>query len=272
MVTLLNQSEYLMKGMWYGEIQNTNVAQLRELILNNNANERELVINLVEVFKLGDFSLKNILINLMNTTKDESVLNLCIRAFSSIATAKDIHGIDNFVFLENASDNAVSTFLSCTDDFLSYEIVPHLLALLEIWEDIDNIDIQIRDSLETMLGFRDELGEDAELDEIGNYYLEYIESEEINLNAYYYDKKLFFPGNLTKPLLECATSARYLRKKLKTYTIPSLLSIWSGKKCPVEYHTLVTDELYRDTLNYVQTLSEMEWELGKKYFYGHLIQ
>lgn len=50
-----------------------------------------------------------------------------------------------------------------------------------------------------------------------------------------------------------------------------MLSIWSGVKCPVEYYTLVNDKLMRDVIDYVKQLSEMNWERGCKYFYGHKI-
>ena len=61
--------------------------------------------------------------------------------------------------------------------------------------------------------------------------------------------------------------SRHLGKDL----IPTLLSIWSGIKCPVEYNTVVNEEKFKQLLSYVEGLSEMDWRSGGKYFYGHLI-
>ena len=45
--------------------------------------------------KKGDFSVKPLLIELMNQTKDESVLNLCIRLFCSVCTNEDLRDVSN---------------------------------------------------------------------------------------------------------------------------------------------------------------------------------
>ena len=49
---------------------------------------RENVLLIAETLKKGDFTVKNLLIDLMNQTKDEAVLNICIRLFCSVCTLR----------------------------------------------------------------------------------------------------------------------------------------------------------------------------------------
>lgn len=41
-------------------------------------------------------------------------------------------------------------------------------------------------------------------------------------------------------------------------TIPSILSIWSGIKCPVQYGTIITDEKYRELMSHIDSLTKKE--------------
>ena len=54
-------------------------------------------------------------------------------------------------------------------------------------------------------------------------------------------------------------------------TIPSVLSIWSGIKCPIQYDTIITNEKNRELMSYIDVLTKKEWKIGKKYFYGHVV-
>lgn len=44
---------------------------------------------------------------------------------------------------------------------------------------------------------------------------------------------------------------------------------WSGEKVPGDYHTVITNENYKDYVSYVKGLANKKWEKGQKYFYGH---
>ncbi|MCL2385936.1 MAG: Imm47 family immunity protein [Defluviitaleaceae bacterium] len=252
--------------MWYGEVEKVNPTEIKKLIFDESINEEELIFNLVDLFKLGDFSLKPLLVQLMNSTGDDEVLQLCIEIFSSIATHEDIRDSDNFIFLLNASTDTLKTFTARASDFLSYEIVPYLLVLLEEWTGNYQVEAMIRDALAEILGAV--LGDDVTFEDIGNYYLGIENSRS---TSYFYEQKPSFAGDLTKIIQQRAMSAMYLNEPFKMYTIPSLLSIWSGKKCPLEYETIVTNQVVKEILDYTESLSKMEWERGKKYFYGHIV-
>lgn len=120
-----------------------------------------------------------------------------------------------------------------------------------------------------MLNYSDTLDEKAPVDELGNLYLDYIKGTDTD--KYYYYMEPVFPGTLAKKLVEKAVISLKNKDTLKTNVIPSLLSVWSGVKCPVEYNTIVTDEKFKDVLNYIDVLSKMDWEMGRKYFYGYSI-
>ncbi|MBG9814555.1 hypothetical protein ABD68_24275 [Bacillus endophyticus] len=88
---------------------------------------------------------------------------------------------------------------------------------------------------------------------------------------YYYNGEPIFPGNLTKSLVQRAFTAREQNTPVKMERIPILLSVWSGKKCPVQYEILVDEEVFQQLTDYINTLSERSWERGRKYFYGHIV-
>lgn len=265
----MNEKNNIMHtGIWYGEIiDNTNIEELWNKV-NKEENEIDKLLLVIELLKLGEFSAKPLLIKIMNESNDSVVINLSVRVFCSIAQHEDIHNIKNLSLLSGANDEVARLFASCSKYTLSYEVVPYLLAMLEEWEDTD-VEIVIRDSLEWMLGYQQVIEESATIDEIGEFYIN--KNREIDVEKYYYEGQLAFPGILTKRLLDACVLSRTYGKCLKQSIIPKMLSIWSGIKCPVEYNTIVDDEIMRKVFDYVKQLSKMNWEKGCKYFYGHKI-
>ncbi|MDR2889381.1 MAG: immunity 47 family protein [Lachnospiraceae bacterium] len=256
----------LMPGMWFGEKKNEKEISHMKANMQNIKSDQELVLSIVEILKSGDFSVKKNLIELMNSTKEENVLNLCIRVFCSIATHDELTN-DNLAFVDEASDFALLTFASYAPNTLSYHIVPYLLALLEDWEYTDSdVEEALKDSLNGMLGYYNILGEDAETEEIGEYYLN--DTDHIDEKIYYYGQKPVFPGELTKELVEKAYISLNSGKAMDMFIIPSLLSIWSGLKCPIEYGTVVDQEIMNSLNKYIDELVNIPWKKGEKYFYS----
>ncbi|MRR73922.1 hypothetical protein EKU37_10985, partial [Bacillus anthracis] len=60
----------------------------------------------------------------------------------------------------------------------------YLLALLEEWEEFSDTATIIRDSIDSFINFEDQIGEDATIDEIGNFYFKYC--QEKDTNSYYF--------------------------------------------------------------------------------------
>src|SRR5690625_5035706 len=97
----------LMNSMWFGEKSVLSTSEIKDKILNS-LTEKDILFNVLELFKIGDFTQKALLIELMNQTKDESVLNLCIRVFLSVATHNDLRETKNLHFLSEGTEETVN--------------------------------------------------------------------------------------------------------------------------------------------------------------------
>ncbi|MRS08065.1 hypothetical protein EKV65_11085 [Bacillus anthracis] len=51
--------------------------------------------------------------------------------------------------------------------------------------------------------------------------------------------------------------------------IPSLLSIWTGKRVPADYNTIISASNYKDFIDCINERESENWEKGQKYFYGY---
>ncbi|KOP64770.1 hypothetical protein AMS62_05500 [Bacillus sp. FJAT-18019] len=256
----------LMNSIWYGEVLKSNTSETKTSILHAKT-EKDVILQLVELFKLGDFTQKPLLFQLLNQSEDEAVLNLCLRVFCSVCTHEDLKDAENLRFLEKATEDMVNTFASAAVTTLSLEVIPYLLALLEDWEEINYTSTIIRDSIDAFIDFVEQLSEDATVEEIGQYYYEYLNDHDSD--KYYFNQKPAFPGDLAKRLIERVLIAVNKGHTLEMELIPSMLSIWSGKKVPGDYYTAINAENYKVFMNYVEELSKKNWEKGQKYFYGH---
>lgn len=265
-VGVIMETENLMNSIWFGEKQLRSQTEIKENILNA-VSEKEVLFNLIELYKMGDFTQKSLLIQLMNQTKDEAVLNLCIRVFLAVATHDDIRNSNNFGFLSEGSEVTINTFASAAITSLSLDIIPYLLALLEEWDEISDTAIIIRDSIDFFLNFEEQIGEEVTVEEVGDFYSKYC--DEHDTESYYFQQNLAFPGDLAKKLIQRVLTAANNNEPLRIELIPSLLSIWSGEKVPGDYSTIISASNYKDFIDYINGLSTKSWEKGQKYFYGH---
>lgn len=169
-------SEVLLPGIWYGEVSQLSLDELKNSLLSVQ-DERECILLIVEIMKKGDFSFKNLLIDLMNQTEDEAVLNLCIRLFCSVCTNDDLKDVNNFRFLDSVSEFGAFTFVTGAVETMSYQVIPYLLTLWQEWEDSDNdLEIAIQDALDSFLEYRSVLSENATSEEVGNLYIDVVKT------------------------------------------------------------------------------------------------
>ena len=142
------ENNLLLTGVDFGEVSPLSLEELKTN-LESITDEKECILLFAEILKKGDFSVKSLLIELMNQTKDESVLNLCIRLFCSICNNEELRDVSNLRFLSDTSEFAIFTFVTGAVDTMSYEVVPYLLALWDEWEDSDSdIEYAIKDALD----------------------------------------------------------------------------------------------------------------------------
>ncbi|ANY65225.1 hypothetical protein BBD42_01065 [Paenibacillus sp. BIHB 4019] len=264
----MDKSKNLMNSSWFGEKSEYSNEEIKANLLKADT-ESKVLIFLIEMFKLGDFTQKPLLVQLMNQTNDEAVLNLCIRVYFSICTHDDLNDSNSMLFLENASADTIRTFASAATTSLSLDAIPYLLSLLEEWYDINDIAVVLRDSIDFFINYEEDLGEEATVDDIGEYYLNYTQQYEVE--KYYFGQKLAFPGDLAKRIFERVMLAINNEDIFKMEFIPSVLSIWTGIKVPAEYDTVINKDNYKNFISYIEGLSTKEWEKGEKYFYGYKI-
>lgn len=257
--------EKLISDIWFGEKTDGMDKEIEECIRVGNTESAELL-KLIKAFKLGDFSQKTKLIELLQTSENEDILNIAIRLFISVATPDDFSAI-NDLFVDK-EEETVRVFVSFAEESLSYQIIPYLLGLLSIWKDTE-LGEEISFAIGSMLGYDKATYELCSEDELGQKFVSF--SEDKDLSRYYYDGNLAFAGNLTKKLIEETMIARTGNGELEDDTIPSLLSIWSGIKCPADYYTVVNDSVAGEIMEYVKKIAAMSWDKGCKYFYGNKI-
>jgi hypothetical protein len=262
----MSETINLMNSIWFGEKSTLSQSVIKENILNA-VTETEVLFNLIELYKIGDFTQKPLLIQLMNQTKDDAVLNLCIRVFLAVATHDDLRDSNNLRFLSEGTEETINTFASAAITSLSLDIIPYLLALFEEWDEISDTAIIIKDSIDFFLNFEVLIGEEATVDEIGDFYFKYC--DETDTEKYYFQQNLAFPGDLAKKLIQRVMIAANNKEPLRMELIPSLLSIWTGEKVPGDYNTIISESNYKEFIAYINGLSLKNWEKGQKYFYGY---
>jgi len=262
----MSGTENLMNSKWFGEKSTLSQSEIKANILKA-VTETEVLFNLIELYKLGDFTQKPLLIQLMNQTKDETVLNLCIRVFLAVATHDEIRDSNNFRFLSEGTEETINTFGSAAITSLSLHVIPYLLVLLEEWDEISDTDLIIKDTIGFFLNFEEQNGEEKTVDEIGDFYYKYC--YEHDMESYYFQQHLAFPGDLAKKLIQRVMIAANSEEPLKMELIPSLLSIWTGEEVPGGYSTIVSESNYKCFIDYINGLSTKNWKKGKKYFYGY---
>ncbi|MEL6897373.1 MAG: hypothetical protein AAFP90_14820 [Planctomycetota bacterium] len=86
-------------------------------------------------------------------------------------------------------------------------------------------------------------------------------------DEYFYRGEPVAIGEICKELITLCLVANREKKSLVAFRQPQILSNFSGIICPVEHGQNVDDAAMNKVFDYVEVLSKMAWEVGKKYFY-----
>jgi hypothetical protein len=235
--------------------------------LESISDEKECILLIAEILKKGDFSVKPLLIELMNQTKDEAVLNLCIRLFCSICTNEDLRNVSNLRCLSDASEFAIFTFVTGAVDTMSYEVIPYLLALWDEWEDSDSdIEYAIQDALDDYFYDQKLSTEEATKEEVEELWS--LVSEQKETDAYYYKGFPVFPGMFAKEIMTSLYTGIQVEGKFHKYLQSSLLSTFTGKRVPVKVNDTISRKVIDSMIDYIEDVSKRDWVEGRKYFYG----
>lgn len=221
----------------------------------------------LELFKIGDFSFKEIVFDLVCELRDVPFKRSAVRVLQSVCTHDDLRQPESMTFLAGADPSVVQTFASGVWDTQSWEVAPYLLALAEEWADHHEVADAVRFGLDELSSYTDELPADAEVEAIGQHVA--WQRAGLDPDQYYLGSQPSFPGLLTRRLAQAAMTAATSGARLGLATEPSLLSISSGIPCPVGSDDVMDDASVRAVTAYIDRLVAMEWTPGQKYFYGH---
>lgn len=232
----------------------------------SNQSEQSIFQEINQKLISGDFSAKKELIQLMNHTQDLKIQSDCIDLFSGVCSNEDFNDPQNFSFLEAADEDIVHAFAATSVFTLSYGVVPYLLVLLDEWDDTTN-DEAIRNSLDFILSYTDELDYYAPLEEIEEYSYRVISPAD--KTKYYYLNEEFHPSILAKRITEVAQRRLANQEEFRLFIQAKLLANISGNEFPISYFDKIDEEAMRKIFEYIKDLIPIDWETGSKYFYGY---
>ena len=229
------------------------------------SDEKTRLLDICRHLKTGDFSARSALEGYIRSCTEMALKCQAIRLYCYIARHEDIAFIGEL--LAKCGHDEVFAVVSYAPHTLSPQVVPYLFALFEEYDDTP-IAESILSAIDRLFPFQYE-GEEVDIEALGQHFAGF--AKELDANAYYYEGVEAFAGNLTKDLIENAATARHQQVAFPLANTPTLLSIWSGEKCPVFYGDLVSDAGFEAVVNYVKSIAAMHWVRGEKYFYGHRI-
>lgn len=260
------ENNLLLTGIDYGPVSSSSLEKLKN-DLPSLSDEKDCVLLIAEILKKGDFSVKPLLIELMNQTKDESVLNLCIRLFCSICSNEDLRNISNLRFLSYATEFAVFTFVTGAVETMSYEVIPYLFALWDEWQDTNSdIEIAIKDALDYYFSDQELLTDEVTKEELEELWILVQDHREPDI--YYYKGYPVFPGMFAKEIMTSLYIGIQVEGKFHTYLQSALLSTYTGKRVPVKVNERISKKDIESMVDYIENVSKQEWIEGRKYFYG----
>ncbi|BBB62099.1 hypothetical protein UNDKW_3826 [Undibacterium sp. KW1] len=258
----MNTFDILHPGPWFGE-KPESLDAIKSL---SSDNEEARFFEICRRLKCGDFTARSELERFILSCTNEVVKRLSIRLYCYIARHQDISFLGNL--LASCTHEEVFSIVIYAPHTLSLQIVPYLFALLEEYEST-SIEENILSSINKICPF-EYYGGRVNIAELGERFAGF--AKKMNLENYYYDGAEAFAGNLTKILIETAALARQGKMSFPLTDVPTLLSIWSGEKCPLFYGEQVADSDFESVIKFSKHIASMRWIRGKKYFYGYLIE
>lgn len=250
--------EKLLQSVWFGETG--------ELLINEPNEEEKKMIIYIEMFKSGDFGSKREFVKFFTNSTNYATYAVGMRVFLAVCKHKDLELICDFVKV--CDEQKLRVFLAFVQEALSYQVIPFLIELLDIWEETDVEKTIIRTICE-MLRF-DCTGDEYDVIRIRKEYDDF--SKKNDINKYYYKGELFHIGILTRKILRISMDCKVKNKKYYAMELSTLLSNCTGRRCPVENGMHVDATSMSEITKYICRMVDLDHEKGKKYFYNHLIE
>lgn len=252
-------------GVWFGEMPTESASKLWAVARSAAHSERQRILAICELLKAGNFAARGELQDLLRSSQDRVVRQFGLRLFCYVARHEDLSFLGELLEAEDPDD--AQTLATYAHHTLSPHVVPYLFALLEECTD-DSLREDIACSIQLAHPVRQEVDPTIEFEILRGIY----ENFAVQLtDSYSLGGKPAFAGDLTKSLITAAAQARPERIQLRRMEEPTLLSVWSGLQCPVDYMSVVDDAAFQAVMDYAKSIAAIPWQRGKKYFYGHVI-
>lgn len=253
----MDSFDILRPGPWFGPKS----GQPEQGGHSESMDEKAVLLRLCDKLKSGDFSARSELEYFIGTCPNSSLRRQAIRLFCFVARHQDIPFLGRL--LEKSEHEEILTVVVTAPCTLSPEIVPYLLVLLERYVGT-SLQEDILSSINTLFPFGYGDGEE-DLPKLSVRFSAFASS--LEPGGYYHEGLPSHPGRLTKKLVESAADSRHRKVKFPLANIPTLLSVWSGEKCPVSYGQFVDEAAFQSVLDYVGRIASLSWNKGGKYFY-----
>ena len=254
----MNTFDVLHPGPWFGP----KVELVNSLKERSTENVEANFLEICSRLKSGDFSARSSLKTFILSCTDIGIKRQAIRLYCYVARHEDVIFLGNL--LGRCDHDEVFSVVTYAPHTLSPQIVPYLFALLEEYEGT-SIAEAILSSIDKIFPFQYD-GGDVNISELGQRFAGF--ARDLDMGKYYYGGVEAFAGHLTKNLIETAAITRQQETPFPLADVPTLLSIWSGEKCPVFYGEPVADAEFENVINFSKHIASMQFVFGKKYFYG----
>ncbi len=250
----------LINSFWIADVNSINIQY------NENDFEMQQMEGYIRKFQQGNFENKQEFIQIFVNSTNLQIFVLGMRVFMAIANHSDFQFLEDY--FEYFEEDKIEVFLAFVQESMSLHVIPYLLALYEVWEDT-YVAKDIERCICGMLGKKYNDEESYNVEQLGDFFEEFIGCHDIN--NFYYAGEEYFSGNLTKRIISIAMNCRNKNIEFYTNQLSSILSNGNGIKCPVYYGVKVNDTKIKELYSYVETISSLGQEKGRKYFYNHMI-
>ena len=228
--------------------------------------EANKLLEYIRQFQEGNFQKKKEFANYFLSSSNWQVFVVGMRLFMAVADHGDFELLQDF--MSQWEEEQLRVFLAFVQESLSLHAIPYLLALYEEWDDT-GVEKDIARCICGMLGQRYYDEEEYHAEQLGELFVDF--TKEHDINQFYYNGKVYFPGDLTKSIMEIVMTCRYKKVPFYTDQLPAILSNSTGIKCPVSYGVMIDDSIIRALFDYIDTISKLQQARGEKYFYRHQI-
>ncbi|SEF12146.1 Immunity protein 47 [Arthrobacter alpinus] len=260
-------SAQLSGGAWFGPAQpgSERDAILASLQVSTAGPETQFR-DALELCKMGDFTHRQTVFDTLQGAAEERDALDAFFVSAAIGRDSDFERTGFWTFLET-HDSAYFHIAGSGLDLLARAFIPQLLAILEEESTLHETWEQAYSSLDTLLDLASEsVFETNDPDEIAAAAHTILGRQR---SQYLLRGKPFEITAITDSMIASVTGALEQGKPFSNVGYAPLLSVWTGDLCPAIDTERLTAVDVQALIAYVIRISQLAWQPGHKYFYGH---